>query len=87
MREDWERGESSARAQLLSPLAMERLEEGGGVPPPFTLFEFRGYFKLWNFHYNHSCVQLSGYLSVWNTFTIKGWDNTKFLIPPSQNRT
>jgi hypothetical protein len=48
---------------------------GGGKPPtPILLSMFGGYFNCWIFRYNFLCNQFTGYLNVWNTFTIKGWN-------------
>jgi hypothetical protein len=36
---------------------------------------FNGYFNYWILKYNNSCNQFTGYLNVWNTLTINGWNN------------
>ena len=49
--------------------------KGGGKPPTPILFSmFSGYFNYWILRYNFSGNQFIGYLNVWNTFTIKGWN-------------
>jgi hypothetical protein len=55
---------------------------GGGKPSTPILFSmFSGYFNYWILKHNFLCNQFTGYLKVWNTFTIKGWHYILLSFP------